>query len=339
MKDIVVSLVLCTHNPRPEFLATCLSSVASQDLPRELFEFIVVDNNCDPPLDKDQLRRLASRDVQLVRERRPGLAFARVAGFETAQCDLIVFIDDDNEFSPDYLRNVVRIAEAEPDLGVFGGKCIGVLEQAVSRIKEQFLPFLGVRDVGDLPLTGDGDTWGPYEPIGAGIVVRRAVANLYTRYLTLCPTGGALGRSGNQLLAGEDSLISRLAHLSGLSCGYRPELKLRHHIEGRRTTWKYLFRLMHGHGISFVRLGRICGENFSPVTQDIERKMIRKNFLYRLCQQGPVQALMHLYWDRGYYEAVNESQTPNARTLSEILGVNLPKCSEKAVTQPRAARD
>lgn len=320
MSSLEISLVLCTHNPREDFLKTCLGSVAAQTFEQGRFEFIVVDNCSNPPLDRTKLEQLAGRPVKLVREARPGLAYARVAGFETAQTDLIAFIDDDNEFFPDYLSNAVRIAAREPALGVFGGRCFGALERPVGSIKQPFLPFLGVRDAGEIPLTGEGNEWGLHEPIGAGIVVRRPVATAYTRYLNENAGGGSLGRSGKQLLSGEDSLLSRLAHRCGFKCGYRPELKLRHHIEARRTTWGYLFRLMRGHGVSYVRLGRISGAKFEAVEQAVAQRTIRKNFFYRMSKDGVVNAIMHVPWDQGFYEASNEAADANAKSLDEVFG-------------------
>jgi glycosyltransferase involved in cell wall biosynthesis len=318
MAEDKISVVLCTYNPREDMLRKCLAAIAAQDLPRSKFQFIVVDNNSNPPLEKDKLEALAGMPVDLIAEPRPGLAFARVAGFREARHEIIVFVDDDNELFSDYLSNVMRIAQEEPDLGVFGGKCLGVLEVQPSRVKERFLPFLGIRDEGDEPLTGDGNEWARHEPIGAGIVVRGRIGALYNAFLESQASAGGLGRTGSELLAGEDSLISRLAHLAGFRCGYRPELKLLHNIDARRLTWSYLMRLMEGHGKSYVRLGRINGMHFDAVPQATIRKMMFKNLVWRARRNGVVEAISHVYWDRGFYTAVNEGHDPAQRTLQDV---------------------
>lgn len=302
-----ISLVLCTHNPKPFMLERCLGSVAAQTLDPERFELIVIDNCSTPPLTVEPLEAWARRPVRLVREDRPGLAFARVAGFEAARSDVIAFIDDDNEFFPDYLDHVTRLAQIHTDVGVFGGQCLGAFERPVTGARRAFLPFLGIREPGNEPLKGSGEEWGPHEPIGAGIVVRRPVATAYSRFLNLDAGGGSLGRTGKQLLAGEDSLLSRLAHRCGLLCAYFPELKLNHHIESRRFEWSYLFRLMRGHGTSYVRLSRICGKTFAPVSPREARTAMVKNFGYRLKTKGLLEAAMHVPWDMGYFDAVNET--------------------------------
>lgn len=312
MKKQKLSVVLCTYNPKEHMLRRCLGSLAAQDIDASDYELIVVDNCSKPPLDKAALEAMAGRKVVLVREARPGLVHARVAGFQTAKHPVLVFIDDDNEFAPDYLSHTRRIAEAEPRLGVFGGRCIGAYEQPPARLKEFFLPFLGVRDQGDEPLTGEGKEWGPHEPIGAGIVVRKQIGEIYANFVDGGVAGGGLGRTGNQLLAGEDSLLSRFAHEAGYLCGYRPELRLNHHIEPRRLEWGYLTRLMKGHGISYVRLARINGTHFDAVATSTARKMMIKNLIYRVPREGVMAAFAHVFWDIGFYEAVNE--TPPAHT-------------------------
>jgi GT2 family glycosyltransferase len=308
MRRRKLSVILCTYNPNEIALQRCLGSLAKQDIAASDYELIVVDNCSKPPLDKAKLERFAGRNVTLVREMRPGLVHARVAGFQTAKHSVLVFIDDDNEFFPDYLSMASQIARDEPKLGVFGGRCVGAYEKQPSRIKNFFLPYLGVREPGDEPLTGEGDAWGPHEPIGAGIVVRKPIGKLFSRFVNGNVAGGGLGRSGNQLLAGEDSLLSRFAHEAGYLCGYRPQLKLYHHIEPRRFGWRYLARLMRGHGTSYVRLARIKGTHFEAVDAATVRTMVLKNFLWRLRKEGLMAASSHVFWDLGFYEAVNEEQ-------------------------------
>lgn len=307
MNDLRLSVVLCTYNPRDAMLQLCLGSLARQDVPGDDYELIVVDNCSNPPLEKARLETLAGRDVVLVREERPGLVHARVAGFRAARHDVIVFIDDDNEFMPDYLGHAGRIASAEPRLGVFGGRCLGAYEKTPSPMKAFFLPFLGVRDEGDQPLTGEGAEWGPHEPIGAGIVVRKPVGALYCQFVEDGHSGAGLGRTGTQLLAGEDSLLSRFAHTAGYLCGYRPELVLRHHIGPGRLEWRYLARLMKGHGTSYVRLARINGEPLEPRGSFSVPWQLTKNFLWRLRRESLMAAIGHLFWDAGYYRAIDEA--------------------------------
>lgn len=300
-----ISVVICTFNPRPDYLARALRSIGAQTLAPSRFEVIIIDNNSSPPLAIKQVERLVSRKVSLSVELRQGLVYARVAGFRAASTDVLVFVDDDNELQSDYLENALYAAHAEPKLGVFGGRCIGAFEKKVRGFKTHYLPHLGVRDLGMQPLTGSGRKWGKHEPIGAGIVVRSAVGAEYIKLVEEQPLMGKLGRSGEMLMSGEDSLISRIAADLGLECGYRPDLCLRHNIPARRVTTEYLKRLLIGHGYSYVLLETILG-NYVGKPPKFERRARIANFLHRLRAKGPAEALGMFYWDIGYMQALNE---------------------------------
>ncbi len=314
-----LSVVLCTYNPSPSLIARALRALARQSLDRACFELIVVDNNSSPPLDEAWLSRLSLGPVRVVREMRQGLTFARVGGINAARADLICFVDDDNELAADYLDNVLSISAAEPGLGVWGGICEGRLELPVGRFKRMWLPHLGVRDLGPEPLTGNGQAWGPHEPIGAGICVRRPVAQGYVTFVESGEAAGALGRKGKALLSGEDSLLSRIAHILGLEVGYRPQLRLGHHITAGRLKLRYLARLMSGHGRSYVALARIQGECFDP-PPPLGRKVLIRNFVHRCRMEGAGHALGMLFWDRGYQAAIIEGLgQPPSPALRQVL--------------------
>jgi hypothetical protein len=76
---------------------------------------------------------------------------------------------------------------------------------------------------------------------------------------------------------------------------------------------------MRGHGTSFVRLAKIKGTHFDAVDAATVRTMIFKNFLWRLRKEGMMAASAHIFWDLGFYEAVNEKQaTASAPPLAPL---------------------
>ena len=88
-----ISVVLPAHNEAPG-ITECLSRLISQDGPID--EIIVVDNNstdATPELVGAAHRR--DPRVRLVRETRPGVAYARYAGFGVARGEIIASIDSD----------------------------------------------------------------------------------------------------------------------------------------------------------------------------------------------------------------------------------------------------
>ena len=45
-----LSVVLCTHNPRPEYLNRALQGLHSQTLPRNRWELLLIDNHSSTPV-------------------------------------------------------------------------------------------------------------------------------------------------------------------------------------------------------------------------------------------------------------------------------------------------
>src|SRR5262245_3180408 len=97
------SVVICTHNPRLDYLRRALDGLKAQALPRDRWELLVVDNASDTA-------PVAAADLAwhpraaVVREDVLGLTAARVRGIAATNGDLVVFVDDDNIVAPDYLE-------------------------------------------------------------------------------------------------------------------------------------------------------------------------------------------------------------------------------------------
>src|SRR6516225_1316240 len=90
-----VSVILCTHNPRPDYLSRVLSALRGQTFQAEQWEFLLVDNASERPL--GGICSIAgysggrhSRDNKL------GLTAARLRGIRESGGDLLGFVDDDN---------------------------------------------------------------------------------------------------------------------------------------------------------------------------------------------------------------------------------------------------
>jgi glycosyltransferase involved in cell wall biosynthesis len=318
--QVELSVIVCTYNPKLDLLATCLRAISIQSLDSSKFELIIVDNNSTPPLDEKHLANLACRDVLVVKEMRQGLVYARIGGINVAKADTLCFIDDDNEISADYLEMALKIAKNEPELGTWGGVCEGVFTQNVGFLQKPWLPHLGVREIGDEPLTGSDMSWGSWEPIGAGICVRKDVGLGYKKYVEAGDVAGLLGRKGKALMSGEDSLLSRIAHLLGYQCGYRPRLHLFHHITSERLKLRYLSRLMEGHGRSYYQLATISGKEDSPLSIDQARKEMLSRFLYRVKNEGLRTALGMIFWDKGYFAQVRDNAgKPGPECIRDVI--------------------
>ena len=298
-----LSAVLCTYNPRQDLLDWAMQSIARQSLERDRFEVIVVDNNSSPAVMPDDVPAAEDLAVKLVREPRQGLVHARLAGIRESRGGLIVFVDDDNYLAPDYFAKALEIAEKEPEIGIFGGIAAASLEVEVSGLKRKLLPNLGIRDYGDAPITSFEEQWGEWEPIGAGMVTRRDVAEAFVAFVEQEAVAGDLGRKGDNLMSCEDSLFARVANRLGYANSYQPALRLHHYMKKERLTYAYFWRLIKGLGRSHVRLEQALGR-----TGELEQIPLGKLLpllTYRLGQDGLAGAVRWA-WDLGFREEMKK---------------------------------
>ena len=237
-----VSVVICTYNGSTRIQSTLQAlSRCAADFPVEI---VIVDNNSnDGTADVAQQVWAACNnqrfDFRVVRETEPGLTFARRAGIRAARGDIVVFCDDDNWLSPDYLKLAVEIM-ADPAIGAAGGQSEPEIEGPIPTFiySHGFGYALGVQGLASGDVTQKrGYLW------GAGLTVRRAdMMRLYD-----CPGFPVMtGRTGKKLSAGDDFEICAGLILLGLQLHYDHRLRLRHCIPRERLSPEYLSRLYSG---------------------------------------------------------------------------------------------
>jgi glycosyltransferase involved in cell wall biosynthesis len=253
-----LSVILCTHNPRRDYLQRTIEGLRNQDLPSNRWELVLVDNASDPPV-QTHWEILDAFNYRVVNEPQPGLTRARLAGFSASTADLIVMVDDDNVLEPDYLSTALSIARRWQILGTWGGQCFPEFEQPPDEWTRQFWPWIAIRKfAGDYWSNLPSDTW--FLPVGAGMCVRRAVAVEFARQIHLRPETSSLGRTGSDLLGSEDHFLCRVACTLGLGNGLFSSLGLLHLIPPRRLTEQYLLKLMEGSAYSRAFLAYLSGE-------------------------------------------------------------------------------
>ena len=243
------SVILCTHNPRPEYLGRVLASLRRQTLPAKEWELLLIDNASDQPLAQTVDISWHSRGRH-IREDKLGLTAARLRGIQEASGELLVFVDDDNVLAPDFLVHCTAIPAQYPFLGVFGA---GLLEpefevQPPTKLCP-YLNLLGLRST-QLALWSNNVKDFKSTPCGAGLCVTRQLANLYPKFVEDLDVSAVLDRRGERLFCGGDDVFSRLAVQHGSAFGVFPELRVIHLISARRLQQRYLLRLVHDHALS-----------------------------------------------------------------------------------------
>lgn len=252
----MLDVCVCTHNPRRPLLDAVIASIVAQTAPAASFRVTVIDNASEPPISPEALDPLTQRGVtaRVISEPRTGLMHARISAINATDGNWMLFVDDDNVLAPDFIENGLAFIAAHPEVGAVGGRLLLPGDIAVPEGREPFLPFLGIRDLGDQPVIGRSPVWVEHEPAGAGAFVRRDVLVRFEQLTKENPEAFALGRSGGSLASCDDSLLMSCADQIGLALAYAPTLRLDHHIAHERFNLGYLRRLMAAYGESQVTL-------------------------------------------------------------------------------------
>jgi glycosyltransferase involved in cell wall biosynthesis len=254
----LISVIICTHNPRRDYLDRVLHALREQTLSVEDWELLLVDNASD---------RILSQEIDLswhpqgrhIREDELGLTPARLRGIKEATSEVLVFVDDDNLLDANFLEIALEISKDWRILGAWGGQIRAEFEEAPPEWIKPFLPMLAVREFSQ-------DKWSNLTqhvgttPCGAGLCVRRVVAERYMWMLQQDDRRIDLDRKGKSLTSCGDSDLAFTACDIGLGTGQFTRLQLTHLISKHRIQESYLLSLMKGIAYSGTILKALRGE-------------------------------------------------------------------------------
>ena len=295
----LISAIICTHNPRADFLNRVLNALAAQTLPAAQWELLIVDSGSTPAL-RDRPELKIPETARIIRVDQPGLAAARKAGAQAAHAPLLASVDDDTEFVPHYLQAAVDFIAAHPQVASCSGKFLPEFEQPPPPWLAEFHTAIAIRDLGDeiimVPGLKPGEKLAEFPhaaPVGVNISRRTAYEQYLARWQHDDRHAG-LGRSGRSLASGEDNDYSLCCLEAGWSLAYVPSLQSRHLMPAFRLDPAYLARLARASNRSWVHVLRLHGMSpWPPIAAwTLRPRMLRAYFQ---CQawKGPVQ---HIRW-------------------------------------------
>src|SRR5215469_10853662 len=99
----MISVILCSYNPRWDYLQRCLAALRAQTMRLHCWELVLIDNCSQIPL-ADRVELSWHPDARVIREQVLGLTPARLRAIRESKGDLLVFVDDDNVLDPDFLE-------------------------------------------------------------------------------------------------------------------------------------------------------------------------------------------------------------------------------------------
>lgn len=312
-----LSVIICAHNPREDYLRRTLASLRGQLLDKTEWEFLLIDNGSTPPLGEAWDLRWHPQG-RCVQEGEIGLTAARLRAIREAKGQLLIFVDDDNVLSPDYLSVAVATMAAHPFLGVVGaGVLAPEFEVKPSSTVKEMLPQLALRTV-QVSHWSNNVMDSPTLPWGAGLCVRREVAQHYLTLVEALTTASVLDRRGQQLFCGGDDLFSWAGVELGYGFGIFPELRITHLISAGRVEANYLLRLVHDHSFSHGIL-RYLLVGAKPQPFGLARRV---HFLLHGIRNGSFSMKCHFETARGESDAIEfigrEKVVPLKRAKGEM---------------------
>ena len=254
---VELSVIICSHNPRQEYLDEVLDTLRRQTLAYSEWELLIIDNSSSTRLER-QFDVSWHPHGRHILEPKLGLTHARLRGISEAQGEVLVFVDDDNILAVDYLKIALEISERYSFLGAWGGSQIPRYEREPEPWAKHWLWQLATRHVREVRWTNIPFAY-EATPTGAGMCLRRCVGKIYCERTLQNKDRCGLDRRGESLMSCGDHDMAFTSRDLDLGFGVFPELSLTHLIPSCRLDSQYLAKLYEANVCSKLVLRAIRG--------------------------------------------------------------------------------
>jgi len=304
-----ISVIICTYNPREEYLRRTLEGLRAQTLPPDQWELLLIDNASTVPL-TGRFDTSWQPHARHLLEGKPGKLNAWLLGMREAQSEILLFVDDDNVLASNYLEVALAIGNEWPFVGAWGGgirpefesplpgwvgdqvwrvTVVDVKEEVWSNLREDYVNF----------------------PVGAGLCIRRQVAQKYQERCRLNGVSSKLDRYGKGLGGYGDIDLVCCALDIGLGKGKSPRLQETHLIPSSRLTLDYFVRHAEGDAASMM-LWRASRGLPIQAPRPVSWLGVLRWWLHRMKHQVPpeqfaIQKAYHRGLQKGYELAKEKS--------------------------------
>lgn len=237
---MMLSAIVPTHE-RPVSLRRCLETLAAQQVDRDRFEVIVVDDGSrlDTEAVVTEVSRQSAVDMRCERQALSGLNSARNRGAALARGDVLAFLDDDTLVSPGWAEALLA-AFADHPCAAVGGKVELQLDGPPPSWLAPRRYYLAEYDLGSSACWLNGDP----VPVGANCAVRRS------DYDRLGGFREGLDRLAESLVSNGDTEFFRRLRASGGRMRYEPAASVLHCVAADRLTVDFFLRRDLAQGVS-----------------------------------------------------------------------------------------
>lgn len=235
-----ISIIICTYNGKQKLEETLLAIL--QLKATFSWELLVVDNAStdDTSAFSSSILSASTIDWRILREEEPGLIKARLCGLRASKYDVLLYCDDDNTLDENYLQIGYELLKQNSIIGALGGCGTPVFE---AEKPDWFDKYGHSFAVGPQAEKDGSISQYPAELYGAGAFFRKEVL---LQFLDKGFKSGLSGRTGNNLVSGEDVEWCYLIQLAGYQIWYDHRLVFKHTMPQGRMNWEYYLRLKKG---------------------------------------------------------------------------------------------
>lgn len=301
-----LSLIICTYNPDENIFSRCLDAIKKASVDYKPHEILIIDNNSVNRFSEQEYFNAFLNDccARVVIETEQGLTPARLRGIREATGNILLFIDDDNFIAPNFFFQGMKTAVEYKHIGSWSGRVTLKFENEPEAWTKPYHGLLVKREI-------EKDYWSnmPYltdtMPCGAGLFVRKQVADYYVHLHETGKRNIQLDRNGSSLFSGGDNDLAACACDIGMGVGVFHLVELIHYIPAFRTERKYLLKLAEGIAASTVVFHSFRGKVQNQ--QSFKRKIANK-----------LRWLMKSSVEREFFNAVLKGEQKGFHLLKSV---------------------
>jgi glycosyltransferase involved in cell wall biosynthesis len=242
----MLTVLLATYNGG-KILPAVLNAYSKQDLPKEEWKLVIVDNGSNDNT-KDIINEfLPLLPITLLFEPRKGKNVALNTGLSHIEGDLIVFTDDDVLPHTNWLKELREAADSHPSYSIFGGPILPKWEFPPEDWVLSWVPLKPTFAI--LDDQEEGDNGGLV--FGGNLAVRSSIFEMGYKY------DETVGPNGSSYAQGSETQLLKRLRQEGFKAWHCKNAVVEHFIRSSQMEKKWVLARAIRYGRGSYRLGMV----------------------------------------------------------------------------------